>query len=475
MGLLGGVFVLTLLAAGLGVRNHHTGYVDLYPVKLAAHELPDISRALLAAGIEHEVTPNSDGVLLSRQDRTQARSLLASLQLPRHRVLTPEEAKNDLVRGAAEKRLQAQQILEGELTMALREIDGIRDARVKIAVPERNYFNNEQATTASVALTVEPGAQFNAAAIQGISSMIAFSVPGLTADKVVLVDNTGRDLMAAMRGPDGLALGAHFEVLAKEEARRQLAVQDAMDAAFPGRTKVVVALEMDFSEAERRIYTPGDAEDRGLVKAEVQLASEVLAGTGGSKGDKNYDNHKEAVRYKYTENYYANLIKHARVVRTTAGVMADGFSPDEAEKLKETVIGILGMRSEQGDFVYVNTSPWDRDINPEPAALPAPVVDSPSNFSSLGLIGLLLGQGVLLFGLAGVVLFATRRHSKAGVLGGTPASAAVTGIVDHRQTKIGETILESPLTSVQRSQMLEGIVKDRPAQVADLLRSTWLS
>ena len=478
MSAIGAAFVMLLGAAALGARNHHTGYVDLYPVKLAAHEVPEISRALLAAGIEHETTPSSDGILLARQDRSHARSLLTGLQLPRHRVLTAEEAKADFARGAAEKREQAQRLLEGEITLALREVEGIRDARVKIAVPEKTYFQDRLATTASVTLTTEPGAQFNAATIKGISSMVAFSVPGLVPEKVVLLDTSGRELSAMLTsGANPSAQGAHFEVLANEETRRQKALQQVLDAAYPGRTRAVVALEMDFSEAEKRLYTPGAAEDRGMVKDSFQLVTEMLEGTGGSqtsKGDKNYDSHKESVKYRYMENYYASLTKHARVVRTSAAVMADGFTPAEAAALKETVRGVLGMRDEQGDFVNVNSSPWDHELANDPAPLPLPEAGGSSAFSGLGVLGLLLGQGVLLCGLGAVVLYHSRRRPVPGPLGATAGVASIKGIVDPRGGKVGETVMDFP-TSVSRNETLAGIVKERPAQVADLLRSTWLS
>lgn len=480
MGLIGGAFLLLVVAAGLGVRNHHTGYVDLYPAKLAAHEVPEISRALVDNGIEHETTPKSDGILLARQDRVRARLLLASMQLPLHRVLTPDEAKTDLVRGAAEKKMLAQRILEGEITMALRGVEGVRDARVNLAIPEQRFFNNGESTTASVALTLKPGAQLNASSIRGLSSLVAFSVPGLIPEKVVIVDSSGRELTAKLTHADELIQGAHFEVLAAEEMRRQRQLQDAMDAIYPGRTKVVVALEMDFSQAEKRLYTPGSEEDRGVVRDSMQLVSEVLEGTNGprdGKGSKNYDSKKESTKFKYTENYYASLAKHARVERISAAVLADGISKSEANDLRETVHGVLGMQAEEGDYVSINTTPWDHNLSPAaPLDLTVPPVAEETSFpDGSGWMVLLLGQGVLLCAVAGGMYFYRRKQGPAAILADSPLRSTVGEIVDHRHTKMGETILESPATSVQRNEMLAGIVKERPAQVADLLRSTWLS
>lgn len=469
----GGVLLLGLLSIMLGVKQHHVGQVDLYPVKLAAHEVPEISRALLEAGIEHEVSPKADGVLLSRQDRSRARSLLAARQLPRHRVTTAEEFESDLSRGAAEKRLMAQRLLEGEIILALREVDWIHDARVKLAIPERSYRASEQSTTASVTVTTKPGANFDAAAIRGICSMVAFSVPGLTLDNVVLLDQNGHELSRVLgNGFDGLQ-AAHFEVMALEESRRQHIVQQMLDTAFPGRTKAVVSLEMDFSQVEKRTYTPGSEEDRGLVKKSMQLVSEVLEGAGADKNSKNFDSRKESVNYQYMEDYYASLTKHARVVRTSAAVMADGFSSDEVVKLKEAVRGALGLSIEESDAVVINSLPWDRELSPEVEPLPALVIEQPA--AGLGLMELVLGQGLLFLAVTGGVLWLTRqRLQPVQAIAGSP-SLPLGAIVDHRRGKLGQTATESSRTMVSRHEMLEGIVKERPAQVADLLRSTWLS
>lgn len=469
--LAGGVLVLGLVGTAFGLKQHHVAQIDLYPVKLAAHEVPEISMTLLEAGIEHEVTPTSDGILLSRQERSRARSLLAARQLPRHRVMTADEFKSDISRGAAEKRLMAQRLLEGEIVLALREVDGIHDARVKIAIPERSYLASEQPTTASVTITTEPGASFSVAAIKGICSMVAFSVPGLTLDNVVLLDQKGRELSKpVVDDPNGLQ-AAHFEVVAREESRRQQIIQQMLDTAFPGRTKVVVSLDMDFSQVEKRTYTPGSEEDRGLVKKSAQLVSEIFEGT--DKDSKNLESRKESVNYQFIEDYYARLTKHARVVRTSATVMADGFSSDETVKLQEAVRGALGLPSEKSDAIVINPLPWDRELAPLEELTPLPIAEQP--VAGLGLMELVLRQGALLLAVAGGVLWVTRQRQRPAPLVATPRSLSLGAIVDHRQSKLGQTLVDSSPTIVSGHAALEGFVKERPAQVADMLRSTWLS
>lgn len=477
---IGAAFLVLVLLTGLGVRNHHTGHVDLYPAKLLAHELPEVSRALVDAGIEHEITPNSDGILLPRQDRARARTLLATLELPRHRVLNADEAKSDLVRGAAEKRQLAQRVLEGEITLALREFEGVRDARVKLAVPEQRFFNNGELSTASVVLALKPGATLSKKSIKALSSLVAFSVPGLVTERVVIVDTTGRELTPERNNPDELVQGAHFEVLASEEARRQKQVEETLGAIYPGRVKAVVALEMDFSQAEKRLYTPGSVEDRGMVRDSMQLVTEALEGSGGSKdskGSKNYDSRKESVNYKYMENYYASLVKHARVERITAAVLADGISDKEAADLEKTVQSILGIQTERGDYVNVNNTPWDHSLSADATQeLPFLAHSESSDVpAGSGWLIFLLGQGVVLCVVAGGIFLYSRQRSQAAAVIASPGRSPFSGIVDHRQNMRGETLLESPDTTVQRSEMLAGIVKERPSQVADLLRSTWLS
>jgi flagellar M-ring protein FliF len=484
-GIIACAVVLQILLMGLGFYSHQSRYVDLYPTKLQQHEVPEISRVLLEMEIEHEVTPAQDGVLLLSKDRIRARALLASRNLPLHRVVTAEETPASMGRTAAERRALEQRILEGEITLALRDVKGVLDARVKLSVPERSHFSaDDDPTRASITLTTRPGHTFDRAGISGLLHLVAFSVPGLAAENVSLVDSRGFSLSdTVVRNSDGglQTSGAHFEVRSSEEERLRDKLQQALDIVLPGRTRVVVNLDLDFSTSERRLYTPGSEKDDGMVRDSFQLVTEMLGTEKGETDKKDFENRKESVNYKYTENYMASLSRHARVELITATVFANGVSAKEAASLEQAVKGSLGLKAERGDFVYIDSTPWDVSMLPAPPAIDTTAsmlaLDSADRFpNATSLLALLLTQTLLVAGgFAGYLFLSSRRRSGCDIQGSAPLGLATTGIVDHHRSKTGETAQDFGRTGAQTTEMLEGIVRERPNQVADLLRSTWLS
>jgi flagellar biosynthesis/type III secretory pathway M-ring protein FliF/YscJ len=285
----------------------------------------------------------------------------------------------------------------------------------------------------------------------------------------------------AQNNPVGGISAAHFEVRSAEEKRLQEKVQAALERKLPGRTEVVVNLDLDFSEMEKRLYTPGSEQDDGQVAAAIQSIKESYNNQGGDDSSKDMESEKKSVNYKVREASIAYLSKLARIERIHATVFADGLSADEAANLEKSVAHALGVQKERGDSVYVDTDAWDHTLltttsNPAvPVGLPAR--ESETTSSSNLAWGLLLGQTTLLLaGLAGYHHLSRRQNPGDTVLGPTFAGELTTsGIVDHGRHKTGETTLAFEQTGVRTTELLEGIVRERPKQAADLLRSTWLA
>lgn len=480
-GLIGAAVVLQLTVLGVGLHSNQSAFVDLYPTQLNAQELPEISTALLAMGIEHEVSPGKDGVKVARTDRARARAALASRNLPLHPLLTAAQVSSDMMRTSSERAAVEQRVLESEITLALRDVDGVQDARVKLAIPAQSYLANKQnVTRASVTLQLDPGYELSRQSIGGLINLVAFSVPGLLPENVSIRDTRGVELSkAAQRGPEGEATSAHFEVRSAEETRNQQKLQQALDLVMPGRTRVVVNLDLDFSEKEHRIYTPGSEQDDGLVRSSFQLVTEMLDSEKGANPKKDFETEKRSENYRFKENYIAWLEKAARVERISAVIFADGASAAEAAALKETAKGALGIVDGRGDSVFVNTTPWDHALEPslEPtggAALALDEADS-SPISTRGVLGLLALQTLLMVSGAAAFAYLGSRRANPGIEDLSMASLRTTGIVDHNFSKTAMVSQESLRTGPQTTELLENLVRNRSTQVADALRSTWLS
>ncbi len=470
--------VLALTAFAWQTQSNR--YVDLYPFQLSERDLPQISRVLLEYQLDHQVTPTQDGILLHPKDRIKAQAVLAQQNLPLHPVLTQDQVQPSAVRSAAERKQLEQRLLAGEITLALRAIEGVNDAQVTLAFPQGSTWVNRGETTASVMLTLAQGRQLSSETVNGIAKLVAFSVPGLTQEKVQIVSALGEDL-----SKDSSGLGAlekswerNMSVRAQEEERMRAKVQQAFDRTFPGRTQVLVNLELDFSTLERRIYTPGGPEHGGQALESHQSVIESLdkGESEGSETDRTYRNSKIAENFKLSEDYQASLSEHPRAERVSVAVLADGVSEDEARSMALLVKGALGLQEHRGDFVHVDSTPWDRVLlsgSEQKVVLPAGE-ENGVPISQASLLALLALQSVLLVGTLGFGLSRRRSPAITEQVGTLEATAPVGGLVDQLRNKIGQTQHDLQ-TGRQPSEALHGMVAERPTQVAQVLRSTWLS
>lgn len=474
-GLVVGGFVLLVslsLAGSLAVKSNQ--YVDLYPIKLTNEDVQEMSMVLSDNRIEHVVAPTQDGIQLHPKDRLRARARLTAASLPRRRVFTSSEDTPMTATAAA--RLEAQRRrLESELVYTLRQVEGIVDARVTLAFPEQNYFENNKPVTASVFLKTEIGHDLNAKSIRGIASLVSHSVPELQAGGVSVLDQHGIEINA--KEEPGTA---EMELRATEEKKLQAKLQEALSKIYGRNVHAVVDLTLDFSQEERRTYTPGSPADDGVVKDSIQLVSEMLEGTGGKKEDKNYENRKEAVNYKYTENYFARLRQIAETERISATVLVDGASEAEIEEIQGIVRGSIGIVAERGDEIFVSGTPWNReqltawDEEPMPIETLTEPAKTDNSAILLWLVGGLSCGCVLL--VSGFLLNRQRMPIVSLGFGGT-ASKNTSEIVDHNNKKDGSrTVIEaSTQKHGGRLEALEELVGSEPNKVASLLRSTWLN
>ena len=97
------------------------------------------------------------------------------------------------------QKIKYQRAIQGELARSILLIEGIENARVHIAVPERATFRSEQAAvTASVTLVLKPGTVLAPERVNAIRHLVAASVPGLSPDAVTILDQNGSMIAATV-------------------------------------------------------------------------------------------------------------------------------------------------------------------------------------------------------------------------------------------------------------------------------------
>ncbi|WP_161956841.1 flagellar basal-body MS-ring/collar protein FliF [Sphingosinithalassobacter portus] len=143
--------------------------------------------------------------------------------------------KSDMGLTSFAQKINYQRALQGELVRTILHMDGIVDARVHLALPERSLFrDNGVAPKAAVTLTLRNDRPPTSDRVAGIRNLVAAAVPELDPENVVLLDSSGRLLT-----PEPVVVRPELTPEAEQRAAVQsyyhARARGAVDAALPGQ------------------------------------------------------------------------------------------------------------------------------------------------------------------------------------------------------------------------------------------------
>jgi len=154
--------------------------------------------------------------------------------------------------------LNKHRMLEGELSRSIQTVQGVKGARVHLAVPKSSLFvEDKRPASASVILELAPGMTLGKSQVRSIVELVAGAVPGMEPERVNVVDNQGRVLNRytedLVGGQDSAEYQQTFEQILRNKAKEVIE-----PIVGPGNVEIVVSSKMDFSREERteELYDP---------------------------------------------------------------------------------------------------------------------------------------------------------------------------------------------------------------------------
>ena len=150
--------------------------------------------------------------------------------------------------GATEfmEQINYRRALEGEIARTIATLSEVASARVHLAMGKEAVFGESRPAKASVVLKLRGQRALSAAAVSGISNLVAASIEGLRPEAVVIIDSFGRPLMRPS-GDDTDALGAlqveRQQRVEGEMASRVVAMLEPVVGV--ARVRVNVAVRLD--------------------------------------------------------------------------------------------------------------------------------------------------------------------------------------------------------------------------------------
>ena len=334
-----------------------------------------------------------------------ARLRLATEGLPQGGGVGYEVFGNSPLGGMTDfmQKLNYRRALQGELARTIGHIAAVHSARVHLVIPEKALFREQQEkTTASVALTLVPGRRLASEQIRGITQLIASSVPGLDPQDVVIVDDTGQILRKDERTNTLAQPEAQLAHQRAQESDLERKVQTLLEPAVgKGKVQARVSVTLDFQQLERT-EERFDA-DNPAIRSQQRVKEEGTGvgfwpmGTPGVRtnvpegvppvaisgtGDKNTSSRQsEMINNELSKTTTRVVAPTGEIKKLSVAVLVDGTyqvgakgerqyvprSAEELAKYREIVKSAVGFNESRGDRVDVADAHFDTPDDPEAA------------------------------------------------------------------------------------------------------------
>lgn len=405
-----GLSLLVALAVFVGMLTLSSVYFNK-PVRdvlysgLSLEDVNQIGMVLSESGIAFDVNEAGTSVLVDYGKTAQARMILAEKGLPKSDKSGYQlfDQMGSLGLTSFMQQVTRVRALEGELVRTIQQIDGVKTARVHLALkPENSFQSKGDAATASVVIrtTGRPSEQTT----NSIRQLVAAAIPGLLPERVTVMTTDGTMLSnssSAASAPTDRLLELKRTVSDEAQARIERTI-----SPLAGMSNIRVSVTADLSADKRQISetnfdpeskverstrtvkssdTSNDSGNAGSVSVDQNVPQEVKPGAGSDSTSKKKESKEETVNYEVNskqtttavDGYKIEKLSVAVVVNKQALLKLQGANPDE-KKLDVTLKEIeavaksaAGFDEKRGDIIYVSAAdfmPEDATLEPVPSA-----------------------------------------------------------------------------------------------------------
>jgi flagellar M-ring protein FliF len=434
--------------------QRESGLRPLY-TSLSPEDATAMVQKLKESGVDYRVAENGTTLLVPEDKVPELRLEMAGLGLPQKGRIGFEifDKTNFGVTDFTEH-VNYRRAVEGELERTIMALAEVQQARVHVTLPKESVFlETREAAKASVLVGLRPGASLSSQNVAAIANLVSSAVEGLRPEGISIVDMRGNLLNRPRR--DGLPDGAQITEAALEyrqaiEHDLVVKINNTLEPLLgPDKFRTGVSAEVDMTSGEQSeenfdptksvMVTSQKTEDTsgithlaaGQPGTASNLPSPPPARAGGNTTGST--RRSENITYQSSRTVKHLKLPQGTIKRLSVAVLVDHevkfqgqgnqqkriVSPPAPEKLKtiqSIVSTLVGLNTQRGDQLTVETLPFDTTVNmeaPVPGGAPAQK-SSPAT----GLDALLKNKPVLYGAIAGavlmigVVIFAVTRGRK---------------------------------------------------------------
>ncbi|MRX26850.1 flagellar basal-body MS-ring/collar protein FliF [Kangiella sp. HZ709] len=300
-------------------------------------ESAKIIKSLEELKVEHKVSPDGT-VMVKASEKANTR-----LKLTSEKVLVSEavglEIFDNLDYGMTEfsQKVHYQRALQGELSRSIKNIDGIKYARVHLSTPEKRLFKNDQRkATAAVAIA---GTDISNIKLNSIKELVAASIDNLEPADVIITDTKGTVFNS--KADVGSNVSGKLEQKQMHESAIENKISTILNLIIePTQYELSVNVELNFNKIKE---TNNDF---------ISPSKEIILKKSTSTGNKKTNN--QNIEYGYGTKIESIEHSTGEIKRISAGIILTKSMSDAAiQKLNQVILDAIGINKERGDSLTV--------------------------------------------------------------------------------------------------------------------------
>ena len=507
-----GLFVF----AAIGVSAYYLSRPEM-SVLYSGLQREDVNRigaALQESGVVFDVNSEGTQILVKPSQAARARMLLAEKGLPRSTSGGYElfDKLGSLGLTSFMQEITRVRAMEGELARTIQLMRGVKAASVHLVLADKGSFRrDQQPASASVVVRTETSGAGNVA--QAIRHLVASAVPGLSTEKVTVLNTDGT--LLATGGEQGL-MGSSKLAGLQQNVNRE--IQDNVRKALTPylglenfEISVATDLNTDRKETSETVFNPDSKVERSVrvvrendtsqnaatqepTTVEQNVPERAVRADGGQRSSEEKQRREELTNYEISskktqtvsDGYsvakmsIAVLINRPRLIESLGAAPTPEVIEARLEDVRQVVASAAGINGQRGDTIKVLAVDFlqgSRTLEPE-----APIGIGETLLRQSGT----LINAVTILGLAALIIWFGLRPSINAILK-RPAVPAITTLADDATvsavdpqlqiagSEIGLNLIGDLTSASQRSPLrkLEQLIDFNEAQAAAILKQ-WI-
>lgn len=244
-----------------------------------------IEKVLNDNQVKNKLLDRGTGIEVLEKDESRAKILIASSEIGKEGITFDDVSANISI-GMTEndKKEQYQRLKEAEMKQLIETFDNVKEASVKLALPEDTvvFNNNKKEASAGVTLSVDDTFTEEQGAI--IANLIASSVEGVKVENVTIADTKGKMLYSGKEST-GVSHTKQQEIENNKKTEIETKIQDTLNPLYD-EVKVISSVKFDWNKVQERnlTLTPPVADATvGVPKVQKEQTESVVNGEVGAE------------------------------------------------------------------------------------------------------------------------------------------------------------------------------------------------